>query len=92
MISGLSGLTIGSLTLVPGFNPETTEYTANTTNDTNKVTATAEGDVEISITLNGEEFENETSATWQAGDNVLVIVASKAGTTSTTYNVTVTKE
>ena len=40
MSARLSGLTIGALMLTPPFDPDTTEYTATTTNATNTVIAT----------------------------------------------------
>ncbi len=80
--SQLSGLAIGSLALEPDFSPEVTAYTVTTSNATNKVTATSDGDVEI--TLNGEVMENGTSAAWNPGYNELVITAG-----GTAYTVTV---
>lgn len=80
------------MTLTPEFDPETTEYTAATTNATNKVTATAtEETAEIEITLNDDtEIENGQTATWAAGENVLSITVT-AGTETEVYTVTVTK-
>lgn len=81
----LSALTIGSLTLTPAFDPDVTAYTATTSNNSNKITATSDGDV--SITVNGTAHENDTAATWQAGENTVVVsVGNKI------YTVTVTKE
>lgn len=67
-----------------------TEYTVSTTNASNKVTATAESaDADIEITVNDVELENGSSATWEEGDNEVVIeVTGDSGTT--TYTVTVT--
>lgn len=69
-----------------------TEYTATTSNATNKVTATAtDADAEIEI-LNGEtEVENGSSASWEEGENALTITVSEYGG-STVYTVTVTRE
>lgn len=91
MNARLSGLTIGALTLTPEFDPDTTEYTATTTNATNTVTATPEdGDATVTI-LNGETpVENGTAATWTEGDNTLTITV-KNGTVQKVYTVTVTK-
>lgn len=87
----LSGLTIGSLSLTPAFSADVTEYTAATTNATNKVTATAaDDDATIAITLNGSALENDTAATWQTGENTVVILVTN-GTKTKTYTVTVTK-
>lgn len=87
----LSGLTIGALTLTPAFDPDTTEYTATTTNATNTVTATPE-DASATVTiLNGEApVENGTAATWATGANTLTVNV-KNGTAEKVYTVTVTK-
>lgn len=44
----------------------------------------------MTITVNGEEIDNEDSAEWEDGDNELVVVVSRKEHT-TTYTVTVTK-
>lgn len=89
--SSLSGLTIGTLTLTPAFDSAVVEYTVDTTNATNKVTATAASDkAEIAITLNGSELANASNASWAAGENTLLVVVTN-GDSSTTYTVTVTK-
>lgn len=89
--ANLSGLTIGSLSLTPSFDPDTTAYTAAATNATNTVTATAEkADSVISI-LNGETpVTNGTAATWVNGTNTLTITVTN-GSDAKTYTVTVTK-
>lgn len=71
------------------------EYTATTSNATNKITAVATDDTaEISI-LNGEtEVENEGTATWETGENVVTITVTDGTypkTETKTYKVTVTK-
>ncbi|MBP5270257.1 MAG: hypothetical protein ILO42_04785 [Clostridia bacterium] len=68
------------------------EYTATTTNATNKVTATPTDDTaEVEILLGETEIENGSSATWSEGENVLTITVT--GTSdSTVYTVTVTAE
>lgn len=91
MSARLSGLTIGALTLTPEFDPDTTEYTATTTNATNTVTATPEDEDATVTILNGETpVENGTAATWTEGDNTLTITV-KNGTVQKVYTVTVTK-
>lgn len=96
MNESLSGLTIGSLTLTPSFDSEVTEYSATTTNATNKVTATATDPADvISIKLNGESIENGASAEWDEGENELVITVTDTNASPArvgTYTVTVTKE
>ena len=78
------------MTLTPTFASDVLEYTATTTNATNKVTATpADDTAEVEILLGETEIENGTSATWEEGENVLTITVT--GTKSeTVYTVTVT--
>nr|DAQ76019.1 MAG TPA: Cadherin-like beta sandwich domain protein [Caudoviricetes sp.] len=91
MSARLSGLTIGALTLTPTFDPDTTEYTATTTNATNTVTATPEDDGATVTILNGEtHIDNGTAATWVDGANTVTITV-KNGTAQKVYTVTVTK-
>ena len=87
----MSGLTIGSLTLTPAFNGEVFEYTATTTNATNKITATpVDDEAEMTIEVNVEEIDNEDTATWETGENTVEVTVSKNGYTNT-YIVAVTK-
>lgn len=68
-----------------------TEYTATTTNSTNKVTATAADETaEVEILVGETEIENGASATWAAGENTVAVTVTD-GTVSKTYTVTVTK-
>ena len=91
MSARLSGLTIGALSLSPPFDPDVTEYTAETANGTNKVTATPEdGSAEVEIKLNDStDISNGTAATWQTGENTLTVKVTNGG--SRTYTTTVTK-
>ena len=67
-----------------------TEYTATTSNATNKVTAAAtDADAEITIMLGETEITNGGSATWEEGENELTITVSEYGG-ETVYTVTVT--
>ena len=69
-----------------------TEYAATTSNASNKVTAVAtDEDATIVIKLGDTVIENESSPSWSVGENTLTITVSKAGATSTTYTVVVTK-
>ena len=91
MSARLSGLTIGALTLTPTFDPDTTEYTATTTNATNTVTATPEDEDATVTILNGESpVDNGTAATWTEGANTLTITV-KNGVAQKVYTVTITK-
>lgn len=68
------------------------EYTATTTNATNKVTATPTDPAATVVIMLGEtEIENGQSATWSEGDNELVITVS-GGAPDTVYTVVVTAE
>lgn len=65
------------------------EYTATTSNATNKVTATpTDPYAEVEILLGETEIENGSSATWSEGENVLTITVS-GGAPDTVYIVTV---
>ena len=68
-----------------------TEYTATTTNSTNKVTATAADETaEVEILVGETEIDNGASATWADGENTVAVTVTD-GTVSKTYTVTVTK-
>ena len=87
----LSALTIGSISLDPVFAAGTTVYTAETSNATNAITATAaDENAGVSITVNGDSLTNGSSATWEEGENSVVITVTNGGS-SKTYTVTVTK-
>jgi len=88
----LSALTIGSISLDPTFAAGTTAYTAETSNATNAITATAaDENAGVAITVNGDSLTNGSSATWEEGENTVVITVTNGGS-SKTYTVTVTKE
>ena len=87
----LASLTIGSLTLTPAFDADTTAYTASTTNATNTITAVAEdAEAEVAITVNGNAHTSGQAATWTAGENAVRVVVTKGNATKA-YTVTVTK-
>ena len=68
-----------------------TEYTAATTNATNKVTATAADETATVVVKVGDTvIENASSPTWEAGEIVVTVIVTD-GTVSKTYTVTVTK-
>lgn len=88
----LSGLTIGTLTIAPTFDPDVTSYTVTTSNATNKITATCDDStVEIEIKVNGTEIQNETAASWVSGENTVVVTLTATGGATNVYTVTVTK-
>lgn len=87
--ANLSQLKIGSLTLDPTFDPDTTEYETETSNATNSLTATPEDeDATVTVTLNDEAVTG-TTLTWDDGENELVIKVEN-GDESKTYTVAVT--
>ena len=89
----LSALSIGSLSLTPAFASATVSYTATTTNATNTITAVpSDAAAALKVTVNDEEIDNGTAATWQTGSNtVKVLVTAPDGEATKTYTVTVTK-
>ena len=80
------------LNLSPEFDADVTEYAVTTSNNSNKVTATASDEnATIEINKGITPVENGSQVTWDAGENVLTINVTN-GNSSTTYTVTVTKE
>lgn len=88
----LSGLTVGALTLTPTFDADVTEYAVTTENNSNKVTASAAEGLELELKLGDTKIENESSPTWEVGDNVITVMVTNAIGDSEEYTVTVTKE
>lgn len=84
-------MSIGALTLSPTFDASVKEYTAATTNASNKVEATAGDGVTIKLTVNDVEKANGSSVTWNDGENTVVIALSDADGHTAQYTVTVTK-
>lgn len=90
--ASLSRLSIGSLALNPAFDADTTSYTATTGNNTNTITAVAQdSDAAIFIAVNGETVNNGTAATWDDGENIVLITV-KNGNAEQSYTVKVTKQ
>lgn len=87
----LATLSIGSVDLVPPFSPSVREYTATTSNATNTITATATDSSTVVIKNGATTVTSGSAATWNTGENVVTITATKSGVT-TTYRVLVTKE
>ena len=90
-IAHLTALEIGSLDLIPAFDPAFSNYTVATTNATDTVTATGEEDTTVVITIDGSSHTSGQSATWETGPNNVVVTVSKAGEASSVYTVVVTK-
>ena len=78
--------------MTPEFNPDVEEYSVDTTNATNTVTAVAvDENAQVVITLNGEtEIESGSAATWVDGENTVEIEVTN-GDVSKTYTVIVNK-
>jgi len=87
----LATLVVSDATLDPTFAAGTTEYAASTTESSATVTATAGTGVAVAITVNGNSIASGGSVSWATGQNVVKVTASKAGSSSTTYTVIVTK-
>lgn len=88
----LSALSVGNLTLTPTFDPDTTDYAATTSNNTNKITATATDDnATVEIESDDASIAADGTATWEPGENVVTITVTN-GSQSMVYTVTVTKE
>lgn len=90
MTATLSALTIGSRTLSPSFNANTHVYTCSTTSVSDTISATAAAGVTKQLFVNGVEMPFG-SATWQAGQNTVVVITSYDGIARELYTVTVTK-
>lgn len=68
------------------------EYTATTSDTSNKVTATpTDNKAEVLILLGDTEIQNGGDATWAEGENTLTITVSEFGA-ETVYTVVVTAE
>lgn len=78
------------MTLTPTFSSSTHVYTTSTTNASDTISATAAAGVTIQCFVNGRE-QALGSATWQVGDNTVVIINSYNGIACDTYTVTVSK-
>lgn len=88
----LANLKIGSLTLSPDFDPDEDTYTASTTNATNVINATVNNSLaSVVIEVNDEVIPNGTAATWETGENDVVITVTAEDGTTKAYGVTVTK-
>lgn len=87
----LSALTLGSLTLSPEFSSATTEYTADTTNSTNTITAVpTDSNATVEIKNGDTVVASGSAATWSEGSNTVTVKVTN-GSAVKTYTVTVTK-
>lgn len=67
------------------------DYTATTTNGSNKINASADNSAAVSIMVNGSTVDNGSSASWRVGENTVTINVSEHGKAPSTYNIIVTK-
>lgn len=75
------------MSLSPAFDSGVFDYTVNTPNASNKVTAVPMNEgADIVITNNGNVVNNGTSASWRTGENNLVIAVD-----GLEYNITVVR-
>ncbi len=87
----LTSLSIGSLTLSPGFNKSIFAYETTTTNATNTITAIPkDGEATVEILVGETPITNGAAATWVSGENIVTINVT-SGTETETYTVKVTK-
>ena len=95
LTQNLSALTLGSETLTPTFDEDVTSYSANITDASTSVTATADTTgATVEIFLNGTSKGSGTttltkSITWTANTDILTVVVDYGHSTKT-YEVTVT--
>lgn len=89
-VAALRGLSIGSLSLSPSFDPEVDTYTAATSNASNMISAVPSTGSLATIKVNGKKVQNGGSITWENGENSVSITVTN-GEKSKTYAVTVTK-
>lgn len=88
----LESLAIGSLTLTPAFDPDTTEYATDTTNATNTISASAASSTAtIVVKLDGDAISGNTLTWGTDGEHVVTVVVTSDDDTMT-YTITVTKE
>lgn len=87
----LSALAIDGVTLSPTFSSAVKNYTAETTDTSNEVSATAESGASAVIKLNGNVLTSGSAATWNEGSNVVSVTVTKEETETGIYTVVVTK-
>ena len=87
----LDGLTIGSLSLAPAFDPDTQTYAATATAASDVVSATsAQAGAAVAISYGGKNIKNGGSVTWTTGTNPLTVTVTN-GNAVKVYTVNVTK-
>lgn len=87
----LSALSLGSISLFPAFSADVTEYTAETSNSTNTITATAtDSKAAVEIKNGNTVVTSGSSATWSEGENTVTVKVTN-GSAVKTYTIKVTK-
>lgn len=89
--AALEVLSLGSLTLVPSFEPLVTEYTTETTNATNTLTASpATSGATVVVTVDDTELSGNT-ITWGTDGEHTVVITVTSGMHEKQYTIVVTK-
>lgn len=89
--AALSALTIGDLVLSPSFSSGELEYTAATTNASDKITAAPTNANATVVIKNGATtVASGSAASWSAGENTVTVTVTN-GNNTRTYTVIVTK-
>ena len=91
----LTGITIDGTTLNPGFNPNTTVYTAQVGSGVNsiKVNATPENEnAKVEYSVNGSEFKSDGNLDLQEGNNVVIVKVTDENGFVQMYTVNVEKK
>ena len=89
--AALSSLTIGELVLSPAFSSGTLDYTAATTNASDKITAApTAGAATVAIKNGSTTVNNGAAASWSAGENTVTVTVTN-GSNTRVYTIVVTK-
>lgn len=87
----LNGLTVGSLSLAPAFDPAVLSYAVTAANSSDAVTATpAQPGAQVAISYNGKNVKNGSAVTWETGTMPLTVTVTN-GNGVRVYAVNVTK-
>ena len=86
----LGSLIVGTNVLTPFFNPNTLEYTAETTNSTDLIVATPEDSNATVVLASADATISTGTATWAPGENTVTATVTNGGNTRV-YTIVVTK-
>ena len=89
----LNGLSVGTYSLSPTFDPDTLSYSVTATNTSDAVTATPDvAGAQVAISYNGKNVKNGSNVTWVADSTAHpVTITVKNGNKVKVYTVNVTK-